>query len=130
MVESLERPSVPTSGLMSVEVRDAGPHPVVTVGGDIDALTVAALETHVDLLLEADSVRRLVLDLSAVEFVDSSGLSLLVRVHKRLLASGGTLVVVVTSTSVRRVLEVTGLADVLDLQPSLDAALAARPAGS
>jgi anti-anti-sigma factor len=83
---------------------------VVSVAGELDLDTVTGLEKDIAALLErpATAVR---LDLGALAFVDSSGLGLLLRIANHF----GPLVVLGASASVRRLVEVTGLGDVLHL---------------
>jgi anti-sigma B factor antagonist len=59
---------------------------------DLDAVYVSRVRPHIDRLAQADE--DVVLDLSKVEFVDSSGLGALVFLHKRLVSKGHKLRVV------------------------------------
>jgi anti-sigma B factor antagonist len=59
---------------------------------DLDAAYVSRVRPHIDRLAQADE--DVVLDLSKVEFVDSSGLGALVFLHKRLVSKGHKLRVV------------------------------------
>jgi anti-sigma B factor antagonist len=68
---------------------------------------------------------RAVVDLEAVEFLDSTALGVLVGAHKRFVQGGGGLVLVCTTARILRVLEVTGLARVFTVHDSVDAAVAA-----
>ncbi len=67
--------------------------------------------------------RYLVLDLSAVDRIDSTGLGVLVGARKRLRAGGGQLRLAAASGDVARVLHVTGLDKVLPLYPDVAGAL-------
>jgi anti-anti-sigma factor len=62
--------------------------------------------------------QRVTLDLSQVEYLTSTVLSHLVRLHKRLLATGGHLAVANPRPAVRDVFRVTMLDQVLDVQPA------------
>lgn len=59
--------------------------------------------------------RELILDLAGLDFLDSSGLSVLIEVRKAMDGHGGTLVLRDPRAAVRRVLEVTGLFDFFGL---------------
>jgi anti-anti-sigma factor len=61
--------------------------------------------------LEPELHGSLVLDLSAVDFIDESGLAILLRAHKRLHDQGGSLVLRSARGQVLKVLEVTGVAE-------------------
>jgi anti-anti-sigma factor len=72
----------------------------------------------------------LIVDATAVTFMDSSGVNALVRARERAEHLGGSIHVVTTSRAVLRVLQVTQLDRLMGVVPSLDAALAcvSRPA--
>ena len=95
-----------------IQTELSGHPPVLHVRGDIDASTSAALTAAVDDLASA-SDGPLVIDLSKVTFMDSSGLSVLINAHQR----GFTIVVRQPSEVVRRVVELTGLEAVLVIEP-------------
>jgi anti-anti-sigma factor len=81
---------------------------VVTLDGELDVGQAPQLRTKlVDLMNEGKL--RLVLDLSAVDFIDSSGLGVLIRALRRLRSQGGELRLVVTKPEVRRIFDITGL---------------------
>lgn len=62
----------------------------------------------------------LVVDAADVTFMDSSGVNALVQAHEAAVKRGGSLHVVTTATSVRRVLEITGLSARLGLVDNLE----------
>lgn len=76
--------------------------------GEIDADSCGELDRTLDEVLH-EGARFVVLDLSDVEFLDSSGLRTVLRAEQQLQASGGELVVRGMSGAVERVLEITGL---------------------
>ena len=97
---------------------------VVRVGGEVDLGSAPRLrDAAVARLMDGD--RNLVLDLSAVEFIDSVGLGTLVAILKRARSLGGDVSLVVTSDRVRRPLELTGLDAVFTIHDQLAAALSA-----
>ena len=97
---------------------------VVTASGEVDLFTAPRLHAA---LVEAASggAPALLVDLSAVTFIDSAGLGVLVAAFKRSRAHGGALHLVVPPGRVRRPLEVLGLDAVLPLHSSLDGAVGA-----
>jgi anti-sigma B factor antagonist len=66
---------------LRVEVDRDGHCATITVGGDIDIATIGSLETARQRAL-ADNPTRLVIDLTSVGFVDSSGLKFLLETHR------------------------------------------------
>lgn len=80
---------------------------VLTLSGELDLATVPLLQEQLD-RAERGGVA-VVIDLSGLRFIDSSGLHVLVRAERRLRASGGQLVLVRGPRDVHRVFELTGL---------------------
>ena len=85
---------------------------VVRVRGDVDLDTAHVLEQCLNELVD-DGAREIVVDLADLTFIDTSGLSALVRTLKRLGAQEGRMVVRSPSRSVQKTLEITGLDKVL-----------------
>jgi anti-anti-sigma factor len=92
-----------------VDVVDAGR--VVTVRGEIDAHTCGRLQAAIDRAIDllGPDEPRLLVDVGAVGFIDSSGLRVLVNAANRLDDSGTKLTLRNPSATVLRLLEVTGL---------------------
>jgi anti-anti-sigma factor len=93
---------------IDLQVERNGSTATVRVSGDIDLTSAPKLDDEVTGLIE-DSVNELTISLSAVSFMDSTGLRVLLKASKLLDASGGTLVLGEPSDPVRRLLEVSGL---------------------
>lgn len=85
----------------------------VLVDDELDLATAPALRAALVEHLEA-GVTRITLDLSGCEFMDSTGLSLLVTTHHRLVEAGGGLRLEGISAPVRAVLEMAGALDLFD----------------
>lgn len=111
-----------TTGL---DVRTAARDPVAVVelSGDLDIAATTALDPDLEQRF-AEHDNHVVLDLTDVVFVDSTGLSSLVRAMKTLQRGGRRLALVVAPGIVARALEVTGLERTLEVHPSRDAAVA------
>jgi anti-sigma B factor antagonist len=99
---------------------------VVAIGGELDIVTSRQLDEHLTRSRGKD--RRVVLDLSDVEFMDTSSLAVIVGHWKRLEASGGTLVLAGARYRYTKTLWITGLADRLPMYDTVDEALAAAQA--
>jgi anti-anti-sigma factor len=102
---------------------------IVAIGGELDIVTSRQLDDHLARARRKD--RRVVLDLSAVEFMDTSSLAVIVGHWKRLQAAGGTLVLAGARYRYTKTLWITGLADRLPMYDTVgEAVAAAQPAGS
>ena len=94
--------------LTSVAVDDGH---LVTVAGEVDIATAPALGECLVRFSDGD----VTVDLSAVDFIDSSGLNALVTSHNQIERRGSRLVLRGTSSVTQRLLEITGLDEVLNL---------------
>jgi anti-anti-sigma factor len=86
------------------------------LAGDVDPSTVASLLGELQVVLLDGALRELVIDLGGVEFMDSSGIRVLIDVHNQMRERDGVLVLEQVPPTVRSVLEITGLADHLELR--------------
>ena len=102
--------------------------PALALHGDIDLNTAPQLVEEANRLIDT-GCRVLLLDLSGVEFCDSSGLSALVRLRNRLQPLGGRVSLAGPTPIVQRVLEVSGLTEIFGTYPTLDSARAAAAEG-
>ena len=102
-------------------------HAVVDLEGELDLFTAPRLQ---EALLEGieHGARCVVVDLSAVTFIDSTALGLLIGAGKRLLRAQGSLGIVCPHGGVRRLLELTGLDSVFVIYGTRKEALSALPA--
>lgn len=91
---------------------------VVTVGGEVDLYTAPQLRDELVGALEGGA-RRLVIDMSRVEFCDSTGISVLLSAMKRSRDKDGDLELVAPKPAVTKVLEVTGLDEVFTIHQDL-----------
>jgi anti-sigma B factor antagonist len=103
------------SGPLQLQVAEHDGVAEVSVRGEIDIHTCGDLETTLTRLADS-GVRTVMLDFAGVAFIDSSGLRVLVIGHKALRDQGGSLVVTNPSASTARLLEVTGLDGLFDVE--------------
>jgi anti-sigma B factor antagonist len=98
---------------------------VVTVRGSLDVDSATVLSTALDQVLERPHPR-IVVDLSGVEFCDSTGLSAFVVGHNRAHGAGGWVRLAAPSDWMRRLIETVGLSGRIPVYPSVAEALATR----
>jgi anti-sigma B factor antagonist len=95
---------------------------IVVVTGDVDLETGPRLRDSLLAALNTDP-SRLVLDLSQVTFMDSSGLGALLGAHRHARLAGTELVLAACSERVIEILQLTNLDQVLPVRPSVADAL-------
>jgi len=81
---------------------------VIRVRGDVDVVEAPTLSAIAKRLL-SDGARDLVVDFGGVDFVDSTGLRVLLQAHQQAHSKGGTLTVRGASPFICRLMEITGL---------------------
>ncbi len=104
---------------LRIDDTQEGPRTILAVSGEVDLATAPNLRQRVVQAID-DGARQVVVDLSDVGFMDSTGLGVLIGGLKRLRQRDGNLVVVSPSEPVAKILEVTGLMDVLGVVDSVD----------
>lgn len=106
------------------ETGAAGEYTVVVVGGEIDVYTAPKLrEQLIDLV--SSGQYHLVVDMEAVEFLDSTGLGVLVGGLKRVRAHEGSLRLVCTQERILKIFRITGLTKVFPIYGTVEEAVAA-----
>ncbi|MBW4721239.1 STAS domain-containing protein [Saccharothrix obliqua] len=102
---------------MDLQVRseERGGWTVVAVSGELDADTVPVLSDHLD----GTSGERVVLDLSGVPFMDTTGLSLMLDWHRRLDGAGGQFRMASLQPSVHKLFRLTELTEVMHIHESV-----------
>ena len=108
---------------LQVETRHDGDVAVVAASGEVDVFTAPGLDAELSALL-SDGHTRLVVDLTGVSFLDSTGLGVLVKGLKSARDAGGSLHLVVTSERIRKIFDITGLDAAMPLYDTVEAALA------
>lgn len=108
-----------------VQVDEQGGWAVARVSGDIDLTTAPRLRERL-VQIVVGGQPRVVLDLQAVDFVDSTGLGVIVGVLKRTRGQGGDLRLVSTRSRLRKILELTSLDQALPLAATVEEALIDR----
>jgi anti-sigma B factor antagonist len=98
---------------------------IIAVGGEIDVYTAPKLRDKITELV-ANGVYDIIVDMEAVEFLDSTGLGVLVGGLKKVRAHDGSLQLICTQDRLLKIFRITGLAKVFVIHDSADGALAAR----
>ncbi|WP_460786754.1 STAS domain-containing protein [Nocardioides maradonensis] len=108
---------------LTLSTRVVGSRTIVAVGGEIDVYTAPKLRDTITDLVAAGTYE-LVVDMTAVEFLDSTGLGVLVGGLKKVRANGGSLELICNNDRLLKIFKITGLAKVFVIHESPEAALA------
>ena len=97
---------------------------VIAVTGEIDLFTAPELKAAIADAIE-EGRTRLVVDLTATSFLDSTALGVLIGAIKRLRGRGGRLTIVNVDDNIAKTFEITGLDQIFTIKPTRDEAIAA-----
>lgn len=95
---------------------------VVAARGEIDVATAPALRERLDLVIDRDS-GPVVVDLTSVTFIDSTGLGVLIGARQRCAEGSRDLRIVIVEPRILKVFEITGLTDLFSIHRTLEPAL-------
>lgn len=108
---------------LKIHSESSGNSLLMRLSGSLDVATSPSLK---DALAKAlhEQGSNVVVDLTQVEFLDSTGLGALMGAHRRALENGGRLALIVHEGPISRLLTITGLSRVFSVYPSVGEALA------
>jgi anti-sigma B factor antagonist len=109
---------------LSLSTHTQEDHTVLAVGGEIDVYTAPQLRERLIELVEGGN-QHIVVDMEQVEFLDSTGLGVLVGGLKRVRAHDGSLRLVCAQERILKIFRITGLEKVFGIYGSVNEALAA-----
>lgn len=107
---------------LGINTRTEGLYTVIAVSGELDVFTAPKLEEQLADLIEKGQAQ-LIVDLSEVTFLDSTGLGTMVKALKWVREKDGSLQVVACEERIVKVFKITGLDSVMSLKPALSDAL-------
>ena len=96
---------------------------LIDLEGEVDVYTAPQLKQQIIALLDG-GVKHLVVNLSAVDYLDSTALGVLIGGLKRLRERNGTLDLICPNQRIKRIFEITGLDRIFEIFATEEAALA------
>jgi anti-sigma B factor antagonist len=109
---------------LDVEVGTAGGASLLTLRGEIDVYTAPRLRQAIIDVVDGGATS-IVVDMEKVDFLDSTGLGVLVGGLKRVRLKEGTLAIVTTQDKLLKIFDITGLNKVFSIYPSVEQAASA-----
>ena len=103
---------------MRIDVERVGDTLLARVDGDLDLSTAAAFRETIDRSLDGAGAKHLVLNMSSLTFVDSSGLGAILGRYRRVSERGGRLVAADVPTNISRLLALSGLQKIITTYPT------------
>lgn len=107
---------------MQIEVNHIEGKAVVTIRGDLDALTTPEATQYLESLVEAGNVN-LIVDLGQVNYMSSAGLRMILVTLKKSREKGGDLRLAAPNPGVEKILEITGFDNIIRYFPDVQSAI-------
>ena len=107
---------------LDVETGQVGDASVLTLRGEIDVYTAPRLRQAIIDLVDGGATN-IVVDMEKVDFLDSTGLGVLVGGLKRVKVKEGSLSIVTTQDKILKIFDITGLNKVFAIHDTLEAAV-------
>jgi anti-sigma B factor antagonist len=104
---------------LEVETTQRDAASILTLSGEIDVYTAPRLRQAIVDLVDGGS-RRIIVDMEKVEFLDSTGLGVLVEGLKRVKNHDGELSIVATHDKILKIFDITGLNKAFPIHPTVD----------
>lgn len=102
---------------LGIDVREVGSHAIVDVKGEIDVYTAPKLREKLIELVSEGSYN-VIVNLEGVDFLDSTGLGVLVGALKRVKAHDGSLSLICSQDKILKIFKITGLTKVFSIHSS------------
>ncbi|MFW5985990.1 MAG: anti-sigma F factor antagonist [Halanaerobiales bacterium] len=96
---------------------------IVKISGEMDISTVPDFKEKVKIRTENNRIKHLVLDLSKVKFIDSSGLGAILGRYRFLDKKGGKVLLVNPGQQIKKIFDMSGILKIMDVYSSIDEAL-------
>jgi len=109
-----------------IETRQVGNVPILDVAGEVDSYNAPRLRERMVALID-EGTPNLVINMTGVEYIDSTGLGTLVAALKRATEKGGTLSLICPNEQIYKVFHITGLVKVFPIHKNEREALGAPP---
>ena len=101
---------------MEIKTQSADRRLVLRLSGELDHHGAKEVMRKMDLAIDAAVPLQLMLDLSGVSFMDSSGIAVVMRAQRRMQALGGSLVVTQVPEQARRVLQTANIGRLIQMK--------------
>ena len=98
---------------------------IVSVTGDIDQHNASSIRDEIDLKISHENVRKVVFDFSDLDFMDSSGIGIIIGRYKLMRAINGEVCIVANKPTLRKLLELSGMHRITNIYDCLTDAIKA-----
>lgn len=108
---------------MEITIEKRNRNLIVAINGDIDHHTSEEIRTKLDKEYTRSSAKNIIFDFSKVDFMDSSGIGMVIARYKNATQSGGKVGICAVSSSVDRIFMMSGIYKIIQKYDSMEDAL-------
>lgn len=108
---------------MNVNFTTRGRNLVVSVTGELDQHKAAHLREQIDLRVTHGNIKNLIFDFRNLDFMDSSGIGVIIGRYKLMRSTGGSVQIVVQKRTVKKILELSGIKKIIRIYENLSDAV-------
>ena len=108
---------------LKLEIKKEKDHTLIIVYGEIDLYNAHQLKEKVGKAADSAQAPDLILDLKDVDYIDSTGLGILIGIKRRTTEKNGSMVLVLRSERITKLFEITGLSNIFTISRTMEEAL-------
>lgn len=108
---------------MNVNFTNSARNLIVSVTGELDQHNASYLREQTDLKITHSNIKNLVFDFTNLDFMDSSGIGVIIGRYKLMRTMGGKVQIVVKKQSVKKILELSGIRKIVGIYENLSDAV-------
>lgn len=108
---------------MQLKFRKTGNFLVVTPEGDLDHHSASEVREQIDNKLQSTKAKNLIFNLNKLQFMDSSGLGVLIGRYKAVSLLGGETIIISPSPATKRLIVLSGIHKIIPIYQTLSEAL-------
>lgn len=109
--------------MMLLETQMINDSLVVKIKGELDLLTAETFRNLVERAINQENAQNLILDMEQLDFIDSSGLGVILGRYRRIREQGGNMAIVGVKPHVKRILELAGIMGIVKVYQQTEQAL-------
>lgn len=88
---------------------------VIFLSGRLDTITSPQLEEEIN-SFSLDEIETIILNVKELEYISSAGLRVVLKMHKKMAAKGGTLKLIYVNDMIMEIFDMTGMSDFLEIE--------------
>jgi anti-sigma B factor antagonist len=108
---------------LKLEIKKEQGYTHIIVHGEVDLYNANELKDKVHMSTDRAASQNIIIDLKDVDYIDSTGLGIMIGIKRRTTENGGKLILVLYSDRINKLFEITGLNKIFTIARSFEAAL-------